>query len=92
MGREAVRKYVESRHCLNFPGAFMTDFNLGIFTAHLNPVQSLRASSKSALPSDPQGLLTKMIESYAQCITGQMEQPFKRRAQLHEQEDRNSNR
>lgn len=32
MGREAVRKYVESSDCLILLGTFMTDVNLGIYT------------------------------------------------------------
>jgi TPP-dependent 2-oxoacid decarboxylase len=46
MGREAVRKYVESSDCLIFLGAFMTDVNLGIYTARLDPKQSIYAISE----------------------------------------------
>jgi indolepyruvate decarboxylase len=37
MGREPVRKYVEESDCVILLGAFMTDINLGIFTANLDP-------------------------------------------------------
>lgn len=46
MGREAVREYVESSDCLIFLGAFMTDINLGIYTARLDPAQSIYANSE----------------------------------------------
>ncbi len=46
MGREAVRKYVESSDCLIFLGAFMTDINLGIYTARIDPAQSIYANSE----------------------------------------------
>jgi len=41
MGREEVRKYVESSDCLIILGAFMSDINLGIFTAHLDQGRSI---------------------------------------------------
>jgi TPP-dependent 2-oxoacid decarboxylase len=41
MGREEVRKYVESSDCLIILGAFMSDINLGIFTAHLDQGKSI---------------------------------------------------
>ena len=37
MGRDEVRRYVESADCLIMLGCFMSDINLGIFTAHLDP-------------------------------------------------------
>ncbi len=46
MGREVVRKYVESSDCLIFLGAFMTDVNLGIYTARIDPAQSIYANSE----------------------------------------------
>jgi TPP-dependent 2-oxoacid decarboxylase len=46
MGREAVRRYVESSDCLIMLGAFMTDTNLGIFTARLDPSRSIYATSE----------------------------------------------
>ena len=39
MGREDVRSYVESSDCLIFLGTFMTDINLGVFTAHIEQGQ-----------------------------------------------------
>jgi TPP-dependent 2-oxoacid decarboxylase len=46
MGREAVRRYVESSDCLIMLGAFMTDINLGIYTARLDPVRCISATSE----------------------------------------------
>lgn len=46
MGREAVRRYVESSDCLLLLGAFMTDINLGIFTARLDPARSIYSTSE----------------------------------------------
>lgn len=47
MGRESVRKYVEESDCVVLLGAFMTDINLGIFTAHLDPGRCVYATSES---------------------------------------------
>ncbi len=46
MGREEVRWYVESSDCVILLGAFMTDINLGIYTARLDPARSISASSE----------------------------------------------
>ncbi len=46
MGRESVRKYVETSDCVILLGAFMTDINLGIFTAHLDPSKCIYATSE----------------------------------------------
>jgi len=46
MGREEVRKYVESSDCLILLGTFMTDINLGIFTAHLDQGRSIYVTSE----------------------------------------------
>jgi indolepyruvate decarboxylase len=46
MGREDVRRYVESSDCVLMFGAFMTDINLGIYTAQLDPVRSICATSE----------------------------------------------
>jgi indolepyruvate decarboxylase len=46
MGREEVRQYVESSDCVIMLGAFMTDINLGIFTARLDPSRSICATSE----------------------------------------------
>src|SRR5262249_19861126 len=37
MGREDVRRYVETSDCVILLGFFMTDINLGVFTARLGP-------------------------------------------------------
>jgi TPP-dependent 2-oxoacid decarboxylase len=46
MGREDVRQYVESSDCVILLGAFMTDINLGIYTARLDPARSIYATSE----------------------------------------------
>jgi indolepyruvate decarboxylase len=46
MGRDDVRQYVESSDCVILLGAFMTDINLGIYTARLDPARSISATSE----------------------------------------------
>ena len=46
IGREEVREYVESSDCLILMGTFMTDINLGMFTAHLEQGRSIYATSE----------------------------------------------
>src|SRR5512142_2726187 len=46
MGREDVRQYVENSDCVLMLGAFMTDINLGIYTARLDPARSINATSE----------------------------------------------
>src|SRR5438034_5141680 len=46
MGRDDVRQYVESSDCLIMLGAFMTDINLGVYTARLDPSRSIYATSE----------------------------------------------
>lgn len=46
MGREDVRHYVESSDCVILLGAFLTDINLGIYTARLDPARSIYSTSE----------------------------------------------
>ena len=46
MGRDDVRDYVESSDCVVMLGTFMTDINLGIYTARLDPARSISATSE----------------------------------------------
>ncbi len=46
LGNDAVREYVESSDCLLMLGVFMTDMNLGIFTANLDPSRSIYLTSE----------------------------------------------
>ncbi|MDX2227504.1 MAG: thiamine pyrophosphate-binding protein [Verrucomicrobiae bacterium] len=46
MGREEVRRAVEGSDCLIMLGVFMTDINLGIYTAQLDPGRSIYATSE----------------------------------------------
>ncbi len=46
IGSEAAREAVEGSDCLLMLGAFMTDINLGIYTARLDPARSISATSE----------------------------------------------
>ncbi len=46
MGPEAVREYVESSDCLILLGTFMTDLNLGMYTARLDLNRTIYATSE----------------------------------------------
>jgi len=46
MSREEVREYVESSDCLILFGVFLSDFNLEIFTAHLDQEKSIAVTNK----------------------------------------------
>src|SRR6185369_16134601 len=46
MGREEVTRFVEESDCVILLGTFMTDINLGIFTANLDPARCIYATSE----------------------------------------------
>ncbi len=46
LGREEVRRRVEESDCLIMLGTFMSDINLGIFTARLDPGRCISATSE----------------------------------------------
>ncbi|MGH7198174.1 MAG: alpha-keto acid decarboxylase family protein [Candidatus Omnitrophota bacterium] len=46
MGQEACREYVESSDCLILLGAFMSDVDLGVFTAQLDQARSISVTSE----------------------------------------------
>jgi indolepyruvate decarboxylase len=46
MGREEVTEFVESSDCVILLGAFLTDINLGIYTANLDPSRCIDATSE----------------------------------------------
>ncbi|MBD2099455.1 alpha-keto acid decarboxylase family protein [Leptolyngbya sp. FACHB-261] len=46
MGNEFTRQYVESSDCLIMLGAFLSDLNLGVFTAQLDPKHSIYVTSE----------------------------------------------
>src|SRR4051812_7032170 len=46
MGRSEVTEFVETADCLLMLGCFLTDINLGIFTAKLDPSRSINATSE----------------------------------------------
>jgi len=47
MGREEVTRFVEQSDCVLLLGAFMTDLNLGIYTAQLDPSKCIYATSEA---------------------------------------------
>jgi len=47
MGRTEVTQLVEESDCVILLGAFMTDVNLGIYTANLDPAKCIAATSES---------------------------------------------
>ncbi len=46
MGRKEIREFVEGSDCVIILGAFMTDVNLGIYTANLDRSRSIYATSE----------------------------------------------
>ena len=46
MGHDEVTQFVEESDCVILLGAFMTDINLGIFTANLDPGNCIYATSE----------------------------------------------
>src|SRR5437868_1303677 len=46
MGREEVRRYVEGSDCVIMLGVFMTDINMGIYTARLDAGRSISVNSE----------------------------------------------
>ena len=46
MGRTDVQKYVESADCVLMLGCFMTDINLGVYTANLDANRTIYATSE----------------------------------------------
>jgi indolepyruvate decarboxylase len=47
MGRQGVTEYVEGSDCVILLGTFMSDINLGIFTARLDPNRCVYATSEA---------------------------------------------
>lgn len=45
-GLDSVREYVEASDCLIMLGVFMTDINLGIYTARIDPARTIYATSE----------------------------------------------
>ncbi|MCC7084798.1 MAG: alpha-keto acid decarboxylase family protein [Pirellulales bacterium] len=46
MGRDEVTQFVEQSDCVILLGTFMTDINLGIYTANLDPAKCIYATSE----------------------------------------------
>jgi indolepyruvate decarboxylase len=49
IGREKVRRTVESADCILILGAMMTDIDLGLFTANLDASRTINATSESVI-------------------------------------------
>jgi indolepyruvate decarboxylase len=47
LGREEVTRFVEESDCVILLGEYMTDINMGIFTAHLDPARSIDATAET---------------------------------------------
>lgn len=47
LGRAEVTRFVEDSDCVILLGAFMTDINLGIYTANLDPARCIYATSET---------------------------------------------
>lgn len=47
MGRDEVTKYVEESDCLLLLGTFMTDLNMGVWTARLDPGKAIYSTSET---------------------------------------------
>jgi len=86
MGNENTREYVESSDCLILLGTFLSDINLGIFTAHLEPKHSIYVTSEKTsihlhnyeeirLQDFVEGLLTADIKPRKLTITNAVKKP-----------------
>jgi indolepyruvate decarboxylase len=47
LGREEVTRFVEESDCVILLGEYMTDINMGIFTAHLDPRRCIDATAET---------------------------------------------
>jgi indolepyruvate decarboxylase len=47
LGREEVTRFVEESDCVILLGEYMTDINMGIFTAHLDPARSIDVTAET---------------------------------------------
>ncbi len=73
MGPESVRKVVESADCVLILGAFMTDINLGVYTAQLDVSRTINATSERIAIKYhyfDHVLLRDFIEGLVKCDTG----------------------
>ncbi len=91
MGHADVQRYVESADCVLMLGCFMTDINLGIYTANLEPGRTIYATSERTsirrhqfgevhLPSLMQGLLQASWRRRARPRIPPRESPWGERA------------
>lgn len=79
MGREAVTQYVEESDCVLLLGTFMTDINLGIYTARLDLKQCIYATSEQLQISYhhfPNAPLDKFLERLLQAKPVCRERPI----------------
>jgi TPP-dependent 2-oxoacid decarboxylase len=78
MGRDDVRQYVESSDCVIMLGAFMTDINLGVYTARLDQARSIYATSEKL------SIRYRTYENvlFTDFVNGLLRLPLRRRARL----------
>ena len=78
MGRDDVRQYVESSDCVIMLGAFMTDINLGGYTARLDQARSIYATSEKL------SIRYRTYENvlFTDFVNGLLRLPLRRRARL----------
>lgn len=79
MGREDVRRYVEESDCVILLGAFMTDINLGVYTARLDPARSIYATSEKLSI----GYHTYEGVQFKDFMLGLLRAPIRRRVQTN---------
>ncbi|MHA3772626.1 alpha-keto acid decarboxylase family protein [Verrucomicrobiota bacterium sgz303538] len=78
MGREEVRSYVESSDCVLMLGVFMTDINLGIYTAKLDTARAVYATSEK-LSIHYRNYEEVLFKDF---VCGLLEAPLRQRAEV----------
>ena len=79
MGRPSTTEYVESSDCVILLGTFMSDINLGIFTARLDPSKCVYATSEKLRVKQshfPGVLLTDFVTGLADANMKVVERPL----------------
>ena len=79
MGRPSTTEYVESSDCVILLGTFMSDINLGIFTARLDPAKCVYATSEKLRVKQshfPGVLLTDFVTGLADAKMNVVERPL----------------
>jgi indolepyruvate decarboxylase len=77
MGREEVTRFVEESDCLILLGALMTDIDLGIYTANLDPARCIYATSDE-LRIRHHHYHDVLLEDFLRALTARRPQPPER--------------